>query len=55
MFFTLQQLLFIEVKIEGLPISNHKEADTSLIFHARTNNKATVIAAKDVVVFSVLT
>lgn len=37
--------------IEGLPISNHEEADARLIFHAGRNNEAAIIAAKDTAVF----
>ena len=35
-------------KIEVLPISNHEEADTKLLFHLRMNNEAIGIVAKDV-------
>ena len=33
--------------IEVLPISNHEEADTKLIFHSRMNNEAAGVVAKD--------
>ena len=40
--------------IEVLPILNHEEADTRLVFHEEMSNEAAVIVAKDKDVFLLL-
>ena len=44
----------LKKRLKSLPISNHEESDTRLVFHAEMTNEAAVIVAKDSKAFLLL-